>query len=155
MVSQFALPTFPDRPVSVGDSWKAKMVVDPVQMTEALGVPMPPEAKQQMSAMKFPVEVTSTLVGFENLGGIDCAKIEVTAPWQLSMPMSAPQAGQGKAVTLRESGTTKCTLWFDYAAGKTVRQLVDFSMDMSAGPESNPPVKMTMKGNGDTRLVMQ
>jgi len=152
VISQFSQPMFPDRPVTVGDRWEVKMVVDPAQMTEALGVPMPPEAKQQMSAMKFPIQMTSTLVGFEDSGGVDCAKIETTAPWQLSMPMSLPQSGQGGAATLRETGTTKCTLWFDYAAGRTVRQTAEFSMDMTAGPESKTMVKMTMKGSGETVL---
>jgi len=152
VISQFSQPMFPDRPVMVGDKWETKMVVDPAQMTEALGVPMPPEAKQQMSAMKFPIQVTSTLVGFEDSGGTNCAKIEITAPWQLSMPMSPPPGGQGEAVTLRESGTSKGTLWFDYVAGKTVRQTVEFSMDMKAGPESKTMVKMTMKGNADSVL---
>jgi hypothetical protein len=153
VVGQFAQPMFPDKPVSVGDTWETKMVVDPGQMIDALGVPMPPEAKQQMAKMKFPIEMKSTLAGFEQVGGVECAKIEVIAPWQLDMPVSPPPGGQGEPVALRESGTTKVTLWFDHVAGRTVKQVTEISMEMKVSSGPTVMSTMTMKGNGETSLV--
>lgn len=149
IVSQFSEPVYPDKPVSVGETWGWKMTVDPAAMAETMGFPMPPEAKAQMAPMKFPIVVNYRLAGFETVNGVECAKIEAEAPWELNMPMGPPEKKQG---TLHESGTTKVTSWFDYAAGRAVREHTEFGMQMTMTMGASTPVNMTMRMTGDTEL---
>jgi hypothetical protein len=125
------------------------MVFDPAQIMSAMGLPVPPEAKQQMERMRIPIRSTSTLVGFEEVGGIECAKIEALAPWQLDMPVPNPEGG---SVTVRESGNTKVTTWFDYQAGHKVRETTQVTMDMTVTTGAVTPMKMSMRIQGETAL---
>ena len=148
-LTEFSQPVFPDYPVSVGDSWEWKLVIDPMEMMESMGVPVPPEAKQELGKMQFPIKNTSTLVAFETVDGVECAKIEAVAPWELNMPIGPP--GEAKA-TLAEKGFTRLTTWFDYAAGRKVRELTEVSFDMSISAGSETPMKMVMRGIGEKQL---
>ena len=149
-IKQFAQPMYPDRQLKVGDSWSWEMVVDPGAMAEMLGMPMPPQAKEQMAAMRFPIRSTSTLVGFEQLAGVECAKIESDAPWELTMPVGPPGQPQG---TMQESGSTRVTSWFDYQAGREVRRAVDGRFDMTIAAGGATPVKMSMTFQAESELV--
>jgi hypothetical protein len=146
MTSQFSQPLFPDRPVSVGDTWEWEMVIEPLKMAEMMGTPMPPEAKEQLGALSFPIKSTSTLVGFEMVKGVECAKIEAVAPWELNMP-----AGPGGMV-LDESVNTKVVTWFDYAAGQTVKESTQVEVMMTVGNEQATPVRMEMRISGESEL---
>jgi len=149
MVRDFAQPLFPDKPVSVGESWEWKMTVDPGAMMEALGMPMPAEAKEQLAGMRFPLETKSTLAAFEECDGVKCAKIETSVPWELSMPaMGSAQ----EAPTLRESGVAKVITWFDFAAGRKMRESTDVSMDMSVTAGASTVARMSMKMRAESRL---
>lgn len=148
-LDKFSQPAFPEKPVSVGDTWQWKMVMDPAAMMTSMGMPVPAEAKEQIGKLKFPIENTSKLVGFETLEGIECAKIEANAPWELNAPVGPPK---GEQMTLHETGLTRCTTWFDYAAGRKVRELTDISFDLSVGSPSATVMKMNMKATADMRL---
>ncbi len=148
-LTDFSQPALPDHPVSVGDSWGWELVIDPMEMIQSMGVPMPPEAKQELGKMQFPIKSTSTLVAFETVEGVECAKIEAVAPWELNMPVGPPE---GTKATLAEKGSTKLTTWFDYAAGRKVRELTEISFDMSVTLGSETPMKMTMRGTGEKQL---
>jgi len=150
LISKMGQPLYPEGPVAVGQSWEWEMTIDPAAIMTALGLPIPEEAKQQLAALKFPIRSTSTLVGFETVGGIECAKIEALSPWQLNMPMPGPQ---GSSTTLSESGSTKVTTWFDYAAGRKVKEATEVSMDMAVVAGSATPAKMTMRLTGNTQLA--
>jgi hypothetical protein len=152
LIDQFSVPAFPEGPVAVGEQWVTKLEVDPAQMVAALGVPLPPQAEQQMAAMKFPIAITSTLVGLEPVNGVECAKIEKASPWELTMPMSPP-GGQGPSLTSVQSGKTMVTIWFDPVAGQVVRQTLDFSQEMKVAMGETPMVQMTMKGTAQNDLV--
>ena len=39
VTGQFSQPLFPDRPVSVGDTWQWEMVIEPLKMAEMMGTP--------------------------------------------------------------------------------------------------------------------
>lgn len=148
-VKAFGQPLYPDKSVSVGESWEWKMMVDPAAIAEMLGAPMPAEAKEQLAHLKFPVQTTSTLVGFETINGVECAKIEAAAPWKLSMPMGPEQA---ESPALRESGRTQVTTWFDYQAGRRVKELVAVSMEMVAPTPAGAQAKVNLEMGADTEL---
>ena len=119
-------------------------------MMEDLGMPMPAEAKAAMPDVKIPIRNTSTLVGFDTVGGVECAKIEAVAPWQLEMPVGPPgEAG----MVLREQGKTSVTTWFDYAAGRKVKESVRSEFTMTMGDGKITPVRMTMLITGQGELV--
>jgi hypothetical protein len=145
-VSEFSQPLFPDHPVSVGDTWEWQMVIDPIKMVEMMGTPLPPEAKEQMGELSFPIKSTSTLLGFEMVNGVECAKIEAVAPWELKMA-----AGPG-GMMLDESGTTTVVTWFDYAAGQKVKDSTQVEVSMTVGNEEVTPVRMEMRIAGETEL---
>jgi len=149
MMSDFSQPLFPNRPVKLGDKWEWELVMDPMAMMENLGMPMPAEAKAGMPELKIPIKNTSTLVAFETVGGVECAKIEAVAPWQLEMPAGPPGSG---GMVLKEQGKTLVTTWFDYAAGRKVRENVRVEVTMTVGDGKVTPVRMTMLGNGTTEL---
>jgi hypothetical protein len=146
MVTEFSQPLFPDHPVSVGDTWEWEMVIEPLKMAEMMGTPMPPEAKEQMGALSIPIKNTSTLLGFEMLNGVECAKIEAVAPWELNMP-----AGPG-GMMLSESGTTTVLTWFDYAAGQKVKDSTQVEVSMTVGNGEATPVHMEMRMSAETEL---
>jgi len=149
MIEKFSQPVFPDRAISVGDTWEWEMTMDPVAMMEMMGTPMPPEAKKDLGAMSFPIKSTSTLVAFEEVNGVECAKIEAVAPWELSMPVGPQGAG---GMMLKESGSTVVTTWFDYAAGRKVRETTEMSMTMTMGAGPVTPVHMEMRLSGESEL---
>jgi len=148
-INQFSQPLYPDKLVGVGDKWEWQMVIDPVAMMESFGMPMPPEAAAQMSSFKIPIKNTSTLVGFETVGGVECARIEAVAPWQLEMPAGPP--GQGSFV-LKEQGKTLVTTWLDYAAGRMVKQNTRVEVTMTVSDGKTTPVSMTMTGTAVSEL---
>jgi hypothetical protein len=148
-VTKFSQPMYPDRPVAVGDTWSWEMVFDPAEMAELMGMPMPPEAKEQMGAMTMPIKCTSTLAALEKMNGVECARIEAESPRDLNMAAGPPEAG---GMMLKESGSTKVTTWFDYAAGRAVREVTDMHMTMRLGNEEITLVRMEMRGTGETNL---
>jgi len=148
-ISEFSQPLYPDKPVKVGDKWEWEMVVDPVEMMASFGMPAPPEVKEQMGALKIPIKNTSTLVGFEMIGGVECAKIEALAPWKLEMPAGPP--GQG-GFLVKEQGETLVTTWLDYAAGRTVKENTQVEVTMTLSDGKTTPVRMTMTGTGVCEL---
>lgn len=149
VMSKFAQPVLPDKPVSVGDTWGWEMVVDPLEMMEMMGIPMPEEAKEPLKSLRIPIRNTSKLVALEMMEGVECAKIEADAPWELNMPMGPP--GQG-APELKEWGSTKVTTWFDHAAGRTVKEDVDVQVQMRAGEAGQELVTMEMRLNASSKL---
>lgn len=149
-LSEFSQPIFPDHPVKPGDTWEWRMVVDPVAIAEKLGMPLPEEAKAAMPHIEIPITTTSTLTGFETMGGVECARIETTVPWELEWPMGPPAAG---GMTLREQGKTTVTLWFDYLAGRSVKQDVRLEYNMNLSDGHTTPVKMNMRGAAATTLM--
>lgn len=149
MIAEFSPPTYPEGPVSVGDVWEWEMVIDPMTMAEKAGAPLPPEVKERMGEMAIPFKCTSTLVGFEAIDGIECAKIEAMAPWEIAMPMG-PEGAAG--MTLRESGSSVVTTWFDYAGGRMVRQTTEVRFTMMLGAGEMVPVRMEMSISGQSEL---
>jgi hypothetical protein len=145
----FSKPLYPDKPVKVGESWGWEMVVSPMDMMKKMGMSFPPEAQQQMPDIKIPVKSTSTLVGFETVNGVECAKVEAAAPWSFR---AATAAGPGTP-QLVESGSTKTTTWLDYAAGHRVKEATVFEVNVSVGEGEAALVKMTMRGVANTELV--
>ncbi len=143
VLSDFSQPMFPDHPVKPGETWKWKTVVDPLATMKKLGMAPPEEAKAVMPDIKVPLVSTSTLTGFETVGGVECARIETTTPWEIEVPMGPPSPG---AMTLREQGKTTLTMWFDYLAGRSVKEDVRVQYTMSLGDGHTTPVKATMRG---------
>lgn len=149
-VEQYSQPLFPDRPVSVGETWEWEMTVSTGEMLEMLGMPMPEEMKEKMASLSVPVKNTSKLLAFEEMGGVECAKVEAVSPWRLSMPMSA--GGEPGAPTLEESGMTRVVTWFDYAAGRPVKETVAMEMTARVGTETAALVEMQLQVTGETIL---
>jgi len=145
-IAEFSQPLFPDHPVSVGDTWSWEMVIEPLKMAEMMGTPLPPEAQEQMGALSIPIKSTSTLVGFEMLNGVECAKIEAVAPWELNMP-AGPEG-----MVLAESGTTTVVTWFDYAAGQKVKDSTQVEVTMTVGDGKVTPAHMEMRMSAETEL---
>lgn len=148
VMEEFSQPVFPDRPVSAGDTWEWEMVIDPLAMAEMMGTPLPPEAKAELGNMSFPIKNTSRLVAFETVNGIECAKIEAVAPWELSMPAGPP----GTGMMVNESGTTTVLTWFDHAAGRTVREVVSVGVTMRVGNDQMTVVRMDLQIAGESEL---
>jgi hypothetical protein len=149
-VQQYSQPLFPDRPVSVGETWEWETAVSTGEMLETLGMPMPEEMKERMSSLSIPLKSTSTLVGFEEVGGVECAKVEAAAPWRLSMPLSGGE--ESGAPMLEESGVTTVVTWFDHAAGRTVRETATIELTMRVGGEQAALAEMRMVATGETNL---
>lgn len=148
-LAQFAQPLYPEKPVSVGETWGWETTIEPGTMLTKMGLPLPAGAKQQLEAMKFPVKTTSTLVAFESVAGVECAKIETTVPWQVSMPVPMPT---GDTATLSQAGGSKVTTWFDYTAGRKVKEVTEFNMEMTVSVGAAAPVKMTVRLDADSEL---
>jgi hypothetical protein len=148
LIAMFSRPTFPDHPVRPGESWQTEFTMDPQAIMEALGVPVPAQAADQMKALKTTFTITSTLTGFEMMGGVRTAVIRIDAPWQLSMPVGPPG---GPALT--ESGHTTVVTNFDYTAGRTARDQTAVEFLMSVGSEGQEFVHMAMKTAATTNLV--
>ncbi len=149
VVGEFSQPAYPEGPVAVGDSWSVEMVIEPLKMAEMMGTPMPPEAKEELGDLSFPMKVECTLVAFETVNGIACAKIRTEAPWELSMPMGPPEAG---GMTLTERGTITGMTWFDYNAGRGVKETTEVEFTMTVGAGEVVPVRMEMHRAGETEL---
>lgn len=147
IISMFSVPSFPDHPVRPGESWQTQFVMDPQAIMEAIGVPVPPQAVDQMKAMKTTFTITSTLTGFEAVGGVQTAVIKSDVPWQLTIP-----AGPG-GPTIDESGHTTVVSNFDYTAGRKVREQVTSEFQMSAGGGGKEFMHMTMQLKASTNLV--
>jgi hypothetical protein len=145
IMDEFGQPRFPDKPVAVGESWGWEMIIDPLQMAEKMGQPIPEEAKPMLSMTKFPVKSTSTLTGFEVVDGVECARIVSESPWELEIPV-------GPAMTLQEGGETTVTLLFDYEAGRIVDEVFEFTMQMRAGTVSLAMMEMEMAVRGESEL---
>jgi hypothetical protein len=149
MIEEFSQPAYPEGPVAVGDTWGFEMVIEPLKMAEMMGTPMPPEAKEGLGDVSFPINVECTLVAFETVNGIACAKIETESPWELSMPMGPPEAG---GMMLNEQGTSTVVTWFDYSAGRKVRETAEVELTMTVGAGPVVPVRMEMRITGETEL---
>lgn len=149
-LAQYSQPIFPAEPVRVGQSWTWEMVIEPAQMMESLGVTLPPEAKAGLGQVKIPIKSTSTLTGFEMVDGVECARIEQLAPWELTIPVGQGPAGQ--AMEVHEEGRTAVTTLFDYDAGRTVKQTTNVSFSMRVGTAQIAVVDMSMEVDADTEL---
>lgn len=148
VMDEFSQPVFPDRPVSAGDTWEWEMVIDPLAMAEMMGTPLPPEAKAELGDMSFPIKNTSRLVAFETVNGVECAKIEAVAPWELSIAAGPP----GSGMMVNESGTTTVLTWFDYAGGRAVREVTSVGVTMRVGNEELTVARMDLQMAGETEL---
>jgi len=145
MMDEFGQARFPDKPVAVGESWGWEMMIDPLQMAEKMGQPIPDEAKPMLSLTKFPVKSTSTLTGFETVDGVECAKIVSETPWELEMPM-------GPGMTLQEGGNTEVITWFDAEAGSTVREVVEVDIEMRGGTPTLAVMEMQFEIRVESEL---
>ena len=110
---------------------------------------MPPEAMAELGEISFPMRIVSTLVALETVNGIECAKIRAEAPWELTMPVGPPEAG---GMVLNESGATTVMTWFDYSAGRKVRETTEVAVTMRMGAGEVVPVQMEMRMSGETEL---
>jgi len=149
MIERFSQPLFPDRPVSVGDTWEWEMVVDVAQMLEQMGMPMPEEARQAMALARIPLKNTSRLVRFEQVGGVECAVIEAECPWELTMQ---PGVVGDEPITMSQSGATLVRTWFDYQAGRKVREQFEYTFAMRMGTAQVTPMRMEMQIAADSQL---
>ena len=149
-ISKFAQPLCPDKPVGVGDKWQWEITVDPLEMLEMMQVPVPAEAKQQLAQIRIPIQNTSTLVGFEEAAGVECARIEAVAPWRLQMPVGGRE---GTSLILDESGMTKVVTLFDYAAGRKVRETTRIEVTVTLTSGTVTRLHMTMHGDIRTELT--
>jgi hypothetical protein len=140
-LQSFSQPLYPAKAVRVGETWGWQMVVDPMEMMKKMGVPLPPEAQQQMPNFRIPIKSTSTLAGFETVGGVECAKVEAVAPWSFRGAPGPPGSPE-----LVESGSTKTTTWLDYAAGHRMKEITEFEVNVSVGEGEAALMKMSMKG---------
>lgn len=137
MMETFAQPTLPDAPVSVGDSWGWEAQIDLGKMMGSIVPNMPPEATAMLSSMKIPVKTTTTFERLETMGGVECAKLVADTAWELKFP-----AGPG--IMMDENGTTTVVTWFDHAAGRTVKEVVEVAVNMRAGTPDAAVMQMEM-----------
>jgi len=144
-LTQFSMPSYPEQPVKVGDTWNQTLDMDIGAMVKSMGMPVPPEAMAQMP--KFPITLVFTFVGYETLNGAKVAVLKVDSPWKLEMPAGGP-GGPGAAM-IREGGQTTVMTRLDVAAGRLVRQDTTMTMEMSVSlPDGTTPVHMSMRGQG-------
>lgn len=149
-IQQFAQPTFPEQPVSAGDSWEWEMSLDPAPMLETLGLPVPPELSARLSELLEPITCVSTLAGFETVDGVECARIEANTPWTRRVPVG----GEGDdAVVLSEQGVLTAVTWFDYEAGRAVRETLDVRSFVSVDSAGETPLRVEVRGERETRLL--
>lgn len=145
MMDTFAQPTLPDGPVSVGDSWGWEAEIDLGKMMGNIIPDLPPEATAMLSSMKIPVKTTTTLEGFEAVGGVECAKLVADSVWELEFP-----AGPG--IMLEERGETTVVTWFNHEAGHAVREVVEVDVDMRAGTPEAAVMQMAMEIRAESML---
>ena len=151
ILKQFSQPLYPDEPVAVGDSWDWDMVIDAETMKGFMILPMPPEAMEQFKSFRIPIHSTTTLVGFESVNGVECAKLEAVSPMEFSMPM--PQGPGTDAVgTMRETVNTKVVTWFDYAAGRKAKEQTDVTVTMRVTVGSAEVAAFDLNVSGETHL---
>jgi hypothetical protein len=145
MMDTFAQPTLPDGPVSVGDSWGWEAEIDLGKMMGKMIPDMPPEATAMLSSMKIPVKTTTTLEGFETVGGIECAKLVADTSWELEFPV-------GPGIMLEERGETTVATWFNHEAGHTVKDVVEVEVNMRAGTPDAAMGQMEMAIRAESML---
>ena len=145
MMETLSQPTFPEGPVSVGDSWVWEAEIDLAEMMGKMVPDLPDEAKMMLSSMKIPVRCTSVLEGFETEGGVECAKVVADVTWELELPL-------GPGVMLKEGAETRVMTWFDHEAGRAVKELVEAEVHMRAGPPEAALAQMEMAIRAESKL---
>ena len=151
ILKQFSQPLYPDKPIAVGDSWEWEMVIDADTIKSFMIVPMPPEAMQQFESFRIPIRSKTTLVGFESVNGIECAKLEAVSPMEFSMPMPKGP-NQDAAGTMRETVNTTVVTWFDYAAGRKAKEQTDVAVKMRLTIGDVEAAAFDLSINGETHL---
>ena len=149
-IQQFARPTFPEQPVSLGDSWEQEISLDPVPVVEALGLPAPPGLSAFVSELLEPMTCLLTLVSFETVDGVECAKIEATSPWTRRVPVGG---GGDDGVVLVEQGMLTAVTWFDYEAGHAVRETLEFRSFVTVDAAGETPMRVEVRADRETRLL--
>lgn len=148
-IQQFAQPAFPEQAVSVGESWEWEIAVDPRPMLEMLGLPVPPEVSARLSDLD-PMRCVSTLAGFETVDGVECARIEGTTPWSRREPVG----GRGdKSVVFAEEGVVTSVTWFDYEAGRAVRETLEFRSLVTVEAADATLLRVEVTAECETRLL--
>jgi hypothetical protein len=129
-------PDLPDMPVKVGDTWTVR---DTANVDEG-GM-----------ALTITTETVDTLEGFENLDGIDCARI--TGMVTGSITGSGEQQGTQVTIDSKMQGTE--TWLFAYKAGRLARFNSDTSMDgaVTLGGPQGMNMPMTQEVKTETILV--
>ncbi len=145
MLDTFARPLFPERPVSVGDSWTTEVVFDLAKMIEKMGLQVPPEATGLVSYARVPMSMTHTLAGFEMVGDVACAKVVTESSWQIAMPLKP-------GIMLRGGADTVQTTWLDYAAGQKVKDLFELTSQMRVGTPQLAIAQMELNLRAESKM---
>ena len=146
-IQQFAQPGLPEQPVSAGDSWEREISLDPAPMVETLGLPAPPGPRAFLSELLEPITCVSTLAGFETVDGVECARIEVTSPWTRRAPVG------DESVIFAEEGMVTAVTWFDYEAGRAVRETLEFRSLVTVEAAGVTLLRVEVRAECETRLV--
>jgi len=126
---QTIFPDLPDRAVKIGDSWPSYASI---------------EEESDTNSMKIEMEMENTLVGFETVDGLECAKVE--------SKITGTVTGEGtqQGMNLTTSGNLKGTdtWYFAYAEGYLVKIAseveVDASVEVSGAADMTIPTTRVM-----------
>ena len=109
---QTIFPDLPDRPVKIGDSWPSYSTI---------------EEKSETNAVKIEMEMENTLVGFETIDGLECAKIES----KITGTMTGEGTQQGMNLTTSGDLKGTDTWYFAYSEGYLVKIVTEVEGDSS------------------------
>ena len=127
---------FPEEEIAVGYCWTQTQDL-PVEVPEG-GPELPPLAQTTIYR----------LVGFEDMGGVECARIEMLSVMDLLDALELPMVGQ-MAGPMQDASTkmgpmhlsSATTIWFDNAAGRIEKVEANMLMDMTQEMEGTVTVQ--------------
>jgi hypothetical protein len=129
---------FPDlagRPVKIGDSWPAESTI-----TE----------KSETSETVVRSSGTNTLVGFETIDGIECAKIQGEGTGTIES--KGEQQGVELITTGEISGTS--TWYFDYKEGIFIKQILEGKVEGTIDvPSQGLQIPYSRESSGELKLI--
>jgi len=128
---------FPEQEIAPGYCWTQTRDV-PVEVPE--GAPELPAVEQAF---------IYRLVGFEDLGGVECARIEMLSVMDLPGVLELPMVGPTMAAPLQDASprmgpiylSSVATIWFDNAAGRVEKMEASMLMDMTQELEGSITVQ--------------
>ena len=126
---QTIFPDLPDRPVKIGDSWPSYSSI---------------EEKSDTNAVNIEMEMENTLVGFETVDGLECAKIES----KITGTVTGEGTQQGMNLTTTGDLEGTDTWYFAYSEGYLVKIVseveVDASVEVSGATSMTIPTTRVM-----------